>query len=376
MKDEVAVTKEVEEDSDPSPGWVYTLTNLAKDEALHRMQVLADLGIFPNLVTKARSVLSQKYSGDITILPAIEYKDFPRMLKNPTSDFMVEACLRGERATWPKLSRIRNHCAIELELDAAVQALRARVVFSPSQVDLRRMTTGSYAGAFPIPLKRGGRERRDSSGNLHALRTNIAEEPTRVRKSVSRPPRRTASTYWLQGSKRHLPAPTRPRPRSEHGTPLITSNPEENPFKFPTDKTAFEPNAQIPDISSAGETTHSPLSGSDADIDSLTEESSPESNLRDELPGLGLYYSPSSHNRYALANLIDFFSTSQPITPKTDHILATSPATSRVNIAITPSPVTREKKPGENKNMATPSSPESRYKNPFHPPQDQSAAAN
>lgn len=59
------------------------------------------------------------------------------MLRNPTTEFMLEACLSGERATWPKLGRIRNHCAIELALDLAIQKMRARVAFSPSRVHAR-----------------------------------------------------------------------------------------------------------------------------------------------------------------------------------------------------------------------------------------------
>ncbi|KAI9673555.1 MAG: hypothetical protein M1829_004062 [Trizodia sp. TS-e1964] len=118
--------------------WVSSLTSIARTEALHRLHVLAEIGILPNAVTKARSVLSQKYSGDITIFPEISLADFPRMLKNPTTEFMLQATLCGEKATWPKMSRIQNHCAIELALDDAVQKLRGRVVFSPSQVDLRQ----------------------------------------------------------------------------------------------------------------------------------------------------------------------------------------------------------------------------------------------
>ncbi|KAB5584966.1 acyl transferase/acyl hydrolase/lysophospholipase [Coniochaeta sp. 2T2.1] len=121
--------------------WVQTLTTLAKDEAVHRLHFLTELGIFPNLCTKVRSVLSQRYSGDITILPEISPHDLPRILKNPTSEFMMRNCLVGERATWPKLSRIRDRLAIELALDRAVHALRTRVVFSKSQVDLRRLVT-------------------------------------------------------------------------------------------------------------------------------------------------------------------------------------------------------------------------------------------
>lgn len=119
--------------------WVGTLTTLAKEEALHRLQYLAEMNIFPNLVTKVRSVISQKYFGDITILPEMSLQDLPRLLRNPDTDFMLRACLSGERATWPKLSRIRDRCAIELALDEAVHRLRARVVFSESQQDLRKL---------------------------------------------------------------------------------------------------------------------------------------------------------------------------------------------------------------------------------------------
>ncbi|KAI0144524.1 acyl transferase/acyl hydrolase/lysophospholipase [Xylariaceae sp. FL1272] len=164
--------------------WLHTMTSLAKSEALHRMQLMAEIGVFPNLVGKLRSILSQKYSGDINILPAIGVLDLPNILRNPTTDFMTRSCLLGERATWPKLSRIRDRCAIELALDRAVHALRARVVFSKSQVDLRRMATGPLATAHSRgshePLASGPtsvhrvssrdklkhRQRRLSAGNL------------------------------------------------------------------------------------------------------------------------------------------------------------------------------------------------------------------
>ncbi len=114
------------------------LTELAKEEVLHRMHFLAEMGVFPNTLTKLLAVVSQTYSGDINILPEIQMTDLPLMLKNPTPSFMLRNCLIGERATWPKLSRIRDRVAIELALDQAVHTLRTRVVFSKSQVDLRR----------------------------------------------------------------------------------------------------------------------------------------------------------------------------------------------------------------------------------------------
>ncbi|KAK6003005.1 hypothetical protein QM012_000850 [Aureobasidium pullulans] len=119
------------------PSWLRNVANLAKGEALHRMHVLAELGVLPTTMSKLRSVLSQRYSGDITILPEVSYTQFPRVLRNPTTDFMSRAMLSGEKATWPKLSQVRNHCAIELALDTAVQKVRYGLVFSPSQIDLR-----------------------------------------------------------------------------------------------------------------------------------------------------------------------------------------------------------------------------------------------
>ncbi|OTB02922.1 hypothetical protein M426DRAFT_61327 [Hypoxylon sp. CI-4A] len=179
--------------------WLRTISTLAKSEALHRMQFMAEIGIFPTLVSKLRSILSQKYSGDINILPAMGVWDLPKVLKNPTTEFMMRSCLLGERATWPKLSRIRDRCAIELALDRAVHALRARVVFSRSQVDLRRMATGSlaktrgesheplaptlaYPGSPSAKEKLKHRHRRSSGSNLlyPAHHSPVHENPYKI----------------------------------------------------------------------------------------------------------------------------------------------------------------------------------------------------
>jgi TAG lipase/steryl ester hydrolase/phospholipase A2/LPA acyltransferase len=145
LKEEEFLTSEAQDAHAPSRlRWLQTWTDLAKDEALFRMQELVELGFFPTTLTKCASVMSQKYSGDINIYPEISYSDFPYMLTNPTSEFMLQAALCGERATWPKMSRIQNHMKIELALDDAVKQLQTRVVFSPSQVNLRLNLLGAY----------------------------------------------------------------------------------------------------------------------------------------------------------------------------------------------------------------------------------------
>jgi TAG lipase / steryl ester hydrolase / phospholipase A2 / LPA acyltransferase len=114
-----------------SSPWLNAMTNLARDEALHRMNVFSEMGVFQNEFMKTASILSQKYSGDINIYPEIPYAHFLRILQNPTTEFILQTCLKGEQATWPVISRVRNHLAIELALDSAVQIMRARVALSP-----------------------------------------------------------------------------------------------------------------------------------------------------------------------------------------------------------------------------------------------------
>lgn len=175
LKEEDAIAAQANQQSMTAfaagPGWLHSVATLARSEALHRIHVLAELGIFPNALSKVRSVLSQTYSGDITILPEIPYAHFPRVLKNPTTDFMLQATLGGERATWPKLSRIQDHCAIELALDNAIQKLRARVAFSPSQVDLRMNAFAKHLlsreGSDSARNRVNGRERRIRDSRHH-----------------------------------------------------------------------------------------------------------------------------------------------------------------------------------------------------------------
>lgn len=180
------------------PRWVNTMTHLAKDEVLHRMTVLSELGVFPNSLTKFSSIMKQKYIGDINIYPELISSNFPRLLENPTTEFMLQACLGGERATWLRLSRIRNHCAIELALDSAIQQMRARVAFSPSQIDLRIQGSlrsqdssagqgrirarrrGSYSHELERTRRSRGQSRSRPTDGLKKARSTVSlEEPSR-----------------------------------------------------------------------------------------------------------------------------------------------------------------------------------------------------
>ncbi|OJD24737.1 hypothetical protein ACJ73_03892 [Blastomyces percursus] len=167
--------------------WMQYLTRVAREEALHRMHILSEIGVFPNILRKLRSIMSQQYHGDINILPRIPYDVFPSILRNPTSEFIIQACLSGERATWPKLGRIRNHCAVELALDSAVQTMRARVVFRVDHVDPLVRTVIARTPDRSALHQRRIRAQRSSSFDAEAdeVSQNIRRPNHKLRKSRS-----------------------------------------------------------------------------------------------------------------------------------------------------------------------------------------------
>ncbi|KAI8972459.1 acyl transferase/acyl hydrolase/lysophospholipase [Pilobolus umbonatus] len=100
--------------------------HMAKTEVQHRCTQLTELGVIPSFFNKVQSIMSQKYSGDITIIPEIEYSDFLKILSNPTPSYALNCTMKGERATWPKMSIIKNHLQIELAIDQILYRLRLR----------------------------------------------------------------------------------------------------------------------------------------------------------------------------------------------------------------------------------------------------------
>ncbi|EFW17823.1 conserved hypothetical protein [Coccidioides posadasii str. Silveira] len=140
----VLFAKLSERPREPEPEPVDLPKMLIKEETIGKFTMLSELGVLSNPLSKFASVLRQEYYGDINILPEITYEVFPSMLRNPTPDFMLRACLSGERATWSKLSRIRNHCALEFALDAAVLIMREKVAAAARNANIPLRSVSSY----------------------------------------------------------------------------------------------------------------------------------------------------------------------------------------------------------------------------------------
>ncbi|AOA62791.1 Lipase 4 [Komagataella phaffii CBS 7435] len=122
------------------------VNNLASDEITHYLTIAGELGIAPNVCTKLKSVLAQQYSGDITILPDLRLTELNLLLTNPTPEFLLDASIRGARATWPQISMIQNHCSVEFELDRVIGLLRSRLVGRPVLIERNRPRSRTIAG--------------------------------------------------------------------------------------------------------------------------------------------------------------------------------------------------------------------------------------
>lgn len=107
--------------------------NFMANEAIHILELACELGVAKNALTKMRSVLSQQYSGDITILPDMKMLfRLNELLANPSKEFLLRETTNGARATWPKVSIIQNHCGQEFALDKAITYLKGRIIGSSS----------------------------------------------------------------------------------------------------------------------------------------------------------------------------------------------------------------------------------------------------
>lgn len=141
-------------------------------ELSHYLDVLTEIGIFPNVNTKLKQLITQPYSGDITILPEIKLDKISSLFANPTAEFFWNCIVGGARATWPQIEMIKDHCAIEFALDKAITTLRTRIIARgdttvPKQLtllDCRNLEVEEHD--FEGPRERRETMLRERSGSL------------------------------------------------------------------------------------------------------------------------------------------------------------------------------------------------------------------
>ena len=145
---------------DPGPPsrakhFTRTLLYLVHSELCFRLYQLISLNfILPNSLHRLLSILTQKYDGDITIIPDLTVADVKLLFADPSREQIASSVRRGARATWPLLSVVSNQCRVEILLDQLLSKMKRKsipggtsgtssVKKKPSQYLLRSPNTNS-----------------------------------------------------------------------------------------------------------------------------------------------------------------------------------------------------------------------------------------
>lgn len=175
-------------------GVLNNVYDLFTSELIHFFQILNEMDIYKNLSTKIISLLSQSYSGDITILPNFKVNDFKKIFVNPTPEFIADFIVRGARATWPKMTLINNHCGVEFELDKAITLLRGRSITSHH----RTSTFTNSLVVNPITPIRSNDEESPEKRRMNVFMKNVPKFKRNVSYSGTRKKQRNSSISNFQ----------------------------------------------------------------------------------------------------------------------------------------------------------------------------------
>lgn len=111
------------------PGFLGSLREYAYSIVRSQARELVNLGraSLPGGVARtlnmASSILDQDYSGHVTILPEVSLWRYARVTTNPDAQSVERFMLEGERATWPRMSMIRNQTLIAKTLGECIRRL-------------------------------------------------------------------------------------------------------------------------------------------------------------------------------------------------------------------------------------------------------------
>lgn len=121
---------------------IWSTINVSKTTVVFMLDNLMEY-MDPFYIKMLHSVITQRYDGDINVLPEISWVGVSKILANPTHEFMKRATRYGEQATWPRLDRIRNTVAIELSLERAVRDMHAEKLMKDKDPRIRKHRAAS-----------------------------------------------------------------------------------------------------------------------------------------------------------------------------------------------------------------------------------------
>jgi len=149
--------------------WWRRIRSFLYYEFRHRFFQLVNLGLLPQYLLPLQPIVTQKYDGDITIVPKITWREYANIISNPTDEYVQECILKGQQTTWPIISFVENHCRIERTLDECL--LKMRDELHATFINKRNFSYGYLSPRFiqSINKRFGSNPGTDSSNNLIAL---------------------------------------------------------------------------------------------------------------------------------------------------------------------------------------------------------------
>jgi hypothetical protein len=103
---------------------------------------MIESGIFRSALFRFISIIKQRYTGDITIVPNINLSEYLQLVSNPKNPTLIHHVLTGQQATWPQIPLIANHCKIELCIDELLHNIKCQIVLKVSD-ETKRTTLNS-----------------------------------------------------------------------------------------------------------------------------------------------------------------------------------------------------------------------------------------
>ena len=85
-----------------------------------------DIPGLSSVIQKAHAMISQTYSGDITVYPDRHLGNIGKMFSNPGPDEYEKMLFEGRRAPWPAIERIRNTTQISRTFDDCLKRMSQR----------------------------------------------------------------------------------------------------------------------------------------------------------------------------------------------------------------------------------------------------------
>jgi len=114
----------------PIPLFERVFRFLANEFHLYSSTILVnlrELGILRG-ISSLNSLFTQKYTGDVTMVPDIPISDYFRILSNPSLAYIQQCSDLSERATYKHVSRLQGLCATEFTIDQCLILLRSQLV--------------------------------------------------------------------------------------------------------------------------------------------------------------------------------------------------------------------------------------------------------